>query len=144
MFQRAVWLGAIVVVVISVAAMVAHYSQENLVMAADETKAGETQLAHMVFFSLADKTESNRKRLVELCKKYLDGHEGVTYFSVGTLNPELKREGVNDRDFDVALHLVFKNKAAHDRYQEHARHKAFIEDGKALWSKVRVFDSDVR
>jgi hypothetical protein len=143
MFQRAVWLGAIVVVVISVAAMVAHYSQENLVMAADETKAGDGQLAHMVFFTLRESNDANRKRLVEACKKYLDGHTGVVYFSVGTLNPDLKRE-VNDRDYDVALHLVFKDKAAHDRYQDHARHLAFIEDSKALWSKVRVFDSDVR
>jgi hypothetical protein len=143
MFQRAVWLGAVVAVVISVAAMVAHYSQENLVMAADEKKAGDGQLAHMVFFTLRESNEANRKRLVEACKKYLDGHAGVVYFSVGTLNPELKRE-VNDQDFDVALHLVFKDKAAHDKYQDHARHLAFIEDSKALWSKVRVFDSDVR
>jgi hypothetical protein len=67
----------------------------------------------------------------------------VAYFSVGTLNSELKRE-VNDRDFDVALHLVFKNQAAHDRYQEHPRHLAFINEAKDLWSKVRVFDSDIR
>jgi hypothetical protein len=143
MFQRAIWLGAIVAVVISVAAMVAHYSQENLVMAADEKKVGDGQLAHMVFFTLKESNDTNRKRLVEACKKYLDGHSGVVYFSVGTLNADLKRE-VNDRDYDVALHLVFKDKAAHDRYQDHARHLAFIEDSKALWSKVRVFDSDVR
>jgi hypothetical protein len=143
MIQRFVWLGAIVAVVISVAALVARYSQENLVMAADEKKAGEAQLAHMVFFTLTEKTDANRKRLVEACKKYLDGHDGVTYFSVGTLNADLKRE-VNDRDFDVALHLVFKTRAAHDQYQEHPRHKAFIEEGKGLWSKVRVFDSDIR
>jgi hypothetical protein len=143
MFQRAIWLGAIVAVVISVAALVAHYSQENLVMAAGETKVSDGQLAHMVFFTLKESNEANRKRLVEACKKYLDGHSGVVYFSVGTLNPDLKRE-VNDRDFDVALHLVFKDKASQDRYQEHPRHLAFIDESKALWSKVRVFDSDIR
>jgi Stress responsive A/B Barrel Domain len=143
MLQRTLWLGAIVAVVMSVAALVARYSQENLIMAADEKKVGEGQLAHMVFFTLADPNESNRKRLVEACKKYLDKHEGVVYFSVGTLNSELKRPE-NDQQYDVALHLVFKDKAAHDRYQVHARHKAFIDDNKALWSKVRVFDSDVR
>jgi hypothetical protein len=143
MIQRAFWLGAIVAVVISVAALVAHYSQENLVMAADDKQAGDAQLAHMVFFTLREPNDANRKRLVEACKKYLDKHDGVVYFSVGTLNSELKRE-VNDRDYDVALHLVFKDKAAHDKYQDHARHLAFIEDSKALWSKVRVFDSDVR
>ena len=67
----------------------------------------------------------------------------MAYFSVGTLNPELKRD-VNDRDYDVALHLVFTNRAAHDRYQDHPRHQAFIGECKDLWSKVRVFDSDIR
>ena len=142
MVQRVMWLGAIVTVVISVAAMVTRYSQENSAMAADEKKAKEAQLGHMVFFTLKDSNEANRQRLVAACKKYLDGHDGVAYFSVGTLNADLKRE-VNDRDFDVALHLVFRNRAAHDRYQDHPRHLEFIEAGKDLWSKVRVFDSDV-
>ena len=48
---------------------------------------------------------------------------------------------VNDKDFDVALNLVFRNKAAHDTYQSHARHQKFIEKCQANWDKVRVFDS---
>jgi hypothetical protein len=143
MLERVGLLGAIVAVVISVAALVAHYSQENSVMAADEKKAAGSQLAHMVFFTLKESNEANRKRVVDACKRYLDEHQGVVYFSVGTLNPELKRE-VNDVEYDVALHLVFKDKAAHDRYQDHPRHLAFIDECKSLWSKVRVFDSDVR
>lgn len=143
MAQRVMWLGAIVTVVISVAAMVTRYSQENSAMAADEKKAKEAQLAHMVFFTLKDSNDANRERLVAACKKYLDGHDGVAYFSVGTLNADLKRE-VNDTDYDVALHLVFRNRASHDRYQDHPRHLEFIAAGKDLWSKVRVFDSDVK
>jgi hypothetical protein len=50
---------------------------------------------------------------------------------------------VNDRDFDVALHVVFKDKAAHDRYQADPRHLAFVEENKAHWKKVRVFDAYV-
>jgi hypothetical protein len=143
MVQRVMWLGAIVTVVISVAALVARYSQENSAMAADEKKAKESQLAHMVFFTLKDSNEANRKQLVEACKKYLDGHDGVVYFSVGTLNDDLKRP-VNDLDYDVALHLVFRNRAAHDRYQDHPRHKEFVALGPDLWTKVRVFDSDLK
>ena len=52
----------------------------------------------------------------------------------------MKRD-VNDRDFDVALHLVFKSKAAHDQYAKAERHLKFIEENKATWKKVRVFDS---
>ncbi len=74
------------------------------------------------------------------CKKYLTDHPGTVRFAVGTLAEEMKRD-VNDRDFDVALHLVFKNKAAHDQYSKAQRHLTFIEENKDNWKKVRVFDS---
>lgn len=102
--------------------------------------AAEQQLAHMVFFQLADDSPTNRERLVKACQKYLSGHEGTVYFSVGVLADDMTRE-VNDRDFDVALHVVFRDRAAHDRYQTDARHTKFIEEHSALWAKVRVFDS---
>ena len=47
----------------------------------------------------------------------------------------------NDHDWDVALHIVFKDKASHDQYVEAPRHKEFVEGHKAEWKKVRVFDS---
>ena len=47
----------------------------------------------------------------------------------------------NDRDFDVALHIVFEDRKAHDQYQDAARHKQFIDENKESWKKVRVFDS---
>ena len=50
---------------------------------------------------------------------------------------------VNDKEFDVALHIYFKDKAAHDQYQDAPRHKQFIQENMANWSKVRVFDSYV-
>ena len=50
---------------------------------------------------------------------------------------------MNDQEYDVALHLVFKDKAALEAYLPHARHLEFIDKNKALWSKVRVFDSYV-
>lgn len=109
-------------------------------MAQAEDAKSEQQLGHMVFFTLKERTDANREKLAGLCRKYLDGHEGTVYFSVGTLAKDFDRE-VNDQDWDVALHLVFKNKAAHDKYQDHPRHLEFIENGKALWGKVRVFDS---
>ena len=61
---------------------------------------------------------------------------------MGTLAREFARP-VNDREFDVALHITFQDRAAHDRYQEHPRHKQFIAEQQANWKKVRVFDSMV-
>lgn len=107
--------------------------------AADERKDGP-MLAHMVFFNLKDSTPENREKLVAACKKYLSDHPGTIYFSAGSRAEELARD-VNDKDFDVALHLVFKDKAAHDVYAEAPRHLEFINQNKDGWAKVRVFDS---
>ena len=47
----------------------------------------------------------------------------------------------HDRGFDVALHIVFQDQAAHDSYQVSARHERFIEENRENWRQVRVFDS---
>src|SRR5437773_517981 len=69
---------------------------------------GGTQIAHMVYFTLNDNSAPAQKKLVEACQKYLSKHPGTVYFSAGMLAADLKRP-VNDTDWDVALHLVFKD-----------------------------------
>ncbi|QDU28200.1 Stress responsive A/B Barrel Domain protein [Anatilimnocola aggregata] len=114
-----------------------------LAFATNFAAAAEPQLAHMVFFTLASDTPENQQKLIDGAEKYLSNHEGVVYFSVGALAKDLDRE-VNDKGFQVALHIVFVNKAAYEKYAPHPRHNKFIEENKALWSKVRVFDSYVK
>jgi hypothetical protein len=117
----------------------------GLAMMIAPTPAGDKSgqnLAHMVYFKLKDNSGDAKAKLVAACQKYLSGHEGEVYFSAGVLADELKRE-VNDRDFDVSLNIVFSGRAAHDKYQDHPRHHQFIEENKANWAKVRVFDSYV-
>ena len=97
-------------------------------------------LIHNVYFSLNDPSDAAKEKLVAACKKYLTGHPGTVFFSAGTLAAECKRP-VNDRDFDVALTVVFQDHAAHDAYQTAERHLKFIAENKANWKKVRVFDS---
>ncbi len=97
-------------------------------------------LAHNVFFSLNDASDAAKTRLVEACKKYLAKHPGTVFFACGTLAKELQRP-VNDLGFDVALHLIFQTKADHDAYQSAPLHDQFIEENKANWKNVRVFDS---
>jgi len=99
-------------------------------------------LSHDVYFSLKDNSPQAKKKLVAACKKYLSGHQGEVFFAAGTLAESLKRE-VNDVQFDVALHIVFKDMASHDKYQEAKRHQQFIDQNKDNWKKVRVFDSIV-
>jgi hypothetical protein len=100
------------------------------------------RIVHNVFFALKDNTPGARDELIASCKKHLSKHPGEVFFAAGTLAEELKRP-VNDRDFDVALHIVFADKKAHDQYQDAPRHQQFIDENKGNWKKVRVFDSVV-
>lgn len=106
------------------------------------TRAADVEpwLVHSVYFSLKDNSADAKAKLVAACNKYLTKHPGEVYFAAGARAEELARD-INDRDFDVALLIVFKNKAAHDQYQEAERHKEFIKENKENWKKVRVFDS---
>jgi hypothetical protein len=102
-----------------------------------------TLLSHDVYFSLKDNSLEAKKKLVDACKKYLSGHEGEVFFAAGMRAEEFKRD-VNDQQFDVALHIVFKGIKSHDKYQDAKRHHEFIEANKANWKTVRVFDSLVQ
>ncbi len=97
-------------------------------------------LVHGVYFTLKDSSDEAKKEFIGLCEKHLMGHEGTVYFGVGERAQGFDRE-VNDREYDVGLYVIFENKAAHDKYQDHPRHHEFIKQGAPKWSKVRVFDS---
>lgn len=97
--------------------------------------------AHNVFFKLNDNSTTACQALVSGCHEYLAAHDGVEFFAAGVL-ADTHRD-VNDRDFDVSLHIVFKDRAAHDAYQVAPRHTEFIEALKDNWGKVRVFDTEL-
>ena len=98
------------------------------------------KLAHNVFFTLRDYSPAKVQALLDACRKYLTVQPGIVFFVCGKLEPELARE-VNDRGFDVGLHIVFTDRASHDIYQDDAQHQRFIAENKANWKQVRVFDT---
>ncbi len=98
-------------------------------------------LSHAVYFQLKDRSPAAVRSLVEACEKYLSGHPGTVSFWVGTCASYDRQ--VNDRDFDVALEIVFESHAAHDIYQTADRHDQFIAEQATGWAKVRVFDVDL-
>jgi hypothetical protein len=120
----------------------ARYAAEEAARNAKAEEKNTSLLAHDVYFTLKDNSAASRTKLVDACKKYLTDHPGEVFFAAGTRAEEFTRE-INDQDFDVALHIVFKDKGAHDKYQDAQRHKQFIEENKDNWKKVRVFDSMV-
>lgn len=99
-------------------------------------------LAHNVYFTLYDNSDAAVDALVSACHRYLKDHPGVVFFAAGKVAMNLARP-VNDRMFQVALHVVFANQEAHDAYQTAPDHLKFIEENKAGWKQVRVFDSFV-
>ena len=101
-----------------------------------------TRLAHIVFFTLAEPTDSAIDALITDCHEYLDGHPGTVHYSAGRRGEEFTRP-VNDSQYHVGLHVVFESKQAHDTYQESARHQEFLARNKPTWADIRVFDSYV-
>ena len=98
-------------------------------------------LAHNVYFTLKDHSPQAIDAMVAACKKYLSVQPGIVFFAAGSLAGQYQRE-VNDRDFHVALHVIFAETAHHDAYQDDPQHKLFIEENRPNWAKVRVFDSN--
>lgn len=99
-------------------------------------------LGHMVYFTLKDSSDESVQRLIDSCNEHLSGHPGAVFFAVGTRVPDLARE-VNDKEFHVALQMVFESRKAQDDYQVHQRHETFIATNRDSWAKVRVFDSNL-
>lgn len=100
------------------------------------------KLVHSVYFSLNDKSDEAKQKLIAACRENLSSHPGIVFAAVGVLAGEYART-VNDRDFDVACIIVFEDAAAHDAFQNSERHRAIVAENKANWEKVRVFDSFV-
>ena len=100
------------------------------------------KLAHMVYFTLKDRSPAAADKLVEACHKFLTDHPGTIFFAAGKLVPDLVRP-VNQTDYDVGLHVVFDSRASHDAYQVAPRHQQFVDENKPNWERVRVFDSYV-
>jgi len=101
--------------------------------------AAEPQLSHSVIFKLKDSSPKERERFLASCEKYLTGHRGAVAFAVGVIAEDVV-EPVSDRDFDVALHVIFEDKARLAEYLKSERHDKFVAENRAAFAKVRVFD----
>jgi hypothetical protein len=107
----------------------------------------DTPIYHDIYITLKDKSPSAVQRQLELGKKYLANHPGELSFTATVLAHNLTRHKqvpylFNEDNFDVAFHMVFSGRRAHDDYQvsdEHVKH--FIPDSNPNWIKIRVFDS---
>jgi hypothetical protein len=103
---------------------------------------GGPVISHNVYFTLNDNSPAAKKTLIDACRAYLTDHPGMVSFACGTLREDHVRP-VNDRDWDIGLHIVFTDKAAHDRYQASPRHHQFVAESEGNWKRARVFDTEL-
>ena len=95
-------------------------------------------IIHSVYFWLRDdlsvaQQEQFRQSLAELV--------GITSVQTGFIGkPASTDRPVIERSYSIALILHFDSLADHDDYQEHAVHRAFIENCKTFWSRVSITD----
>ncbi len=97
------------------------------------------RLAHHVFFTLQDDSQTKIDELLAACKKYLDDHPGVS----STL-PSARAtliDSARERFLSRLLHVIFQDRPSHDIYQTAPRHLQFIDEQKSNWKQVQVFDS---
>ena len=98
-------------------------------------------IAHNVYFTLGDNSPAAVQAMIEDCHRYLAGLPGIVFYASGTCS-DVDRSS-SDRDYDVALHVVFQDRATLDAYITAPKHVAFMEKHEANWKDVRVFDSCV-
>ena len=97
-------------------------------------------IIHNVFWALKDNSSEARQALIDGCWKYLSVHPGIVSFWASERAADHVRS-VNDLDWDVGLHVVYEDKAAHDYYHEHPLHDQFVAEFEGNWQTSRVFDS---
>jgi hypothetical protein len=95
-------------------------------------------LAHHVLFWL--KTETTEDQIVAFKKglESLENIETVKTFHIGT--PAAIDRAVVDKTYTFSLIIFFEDMAGHDVYQVHDLHIAFLDQHKALFEKVVIYD----
>jgi hypothetical protein len=98
-------------------------------------------IAHNVFFTLHDNSNATVQAMVDDCHTYLAPLPGIVFYAAGTCS-DVDRSS-SDREYDAALHIMFRDRAALDAYLVSSKHVAFMDKHASNWQSIRVFDSCV-
>lgn len=92
----------------------------------EQKEFGENKpLAHTILFRVSDTSKDLVRDFIDLCTKYLSRHPGQEYYSIGYRALEMERP-VNAKNFEVHVHMVFKDLAAYQAYTKTKVHDDFI------------------
>jgi len=101
--------------------------------------AADFKFIHTVYFWLNEGIADDERQKFMKGLKSLGAIESVGKVIIGP--PAGTPREVVDNSYDYAYIVSFKDKAAHDIYQDHPIHLAFIEECKDTWTKVQVYDN---
>ncbi|MCZ4223661.1 Dabb family protein [Pedobacter rhodius] len=97
-------------------------------------------IAHHVLFWLKADTTAEQIAAFRNGLESLEKIEVVKTFHIGT--PAPIERAVVDTTYTFSLILFFEDLAAHDVYQVHEIHKAFLDEFRSLFEKVIIYDAE--
>jgi hypothetical protein len=97
-------------------------------------------MAHNFFFQIADNSEVLKTRFIDLCVKYLSGHKGQIYFSVGSRVLQIDRD-VSGTNFEISVNIIFEDFDAYTSYSNSPNHEKFIIEAAGMSASRVVYDS---
>ncbi|SFT11688.1 Dabb family protein [Mucilaginibacter polytrichastri] len=97
-------------------------------------------IAHHVLFWLKADTTEDQKTAFRKGLQSLAGVEVVKNLHIGTPVAEIDR-AVVDTTYTFSLVVYFDDLAAHDVYQVHPVHKAFLDENRVYFEKVIIYDA---
>ncbi len=97
-------------------------------------------LIHSVFFWLKTELSAEQRASFVEGLESLGGIEALSGFYVGKPAATAKRPMIDD-SYDYAITCLLPDVAAHDAYQVHALHQAFLVNHREKWSRVQIYDA---
>ena len=94
-------------------------------------------IAHNIYFTLHDNSPAAVQAMLDDCRRYLAHLPGIVFYAAGTPLDD------DHRGYDVALHVVFQDRAALDAYMTAPQHVELIEKHESNWKDVQALDSCV-
>jgi hypothetical protein len=105
----------------------------------ETTQDNPAVFSHIVIFWTDPANPKAADELLAGAEKYLKGIPGVLHYHAGKM--ATSHRPVVDQTYQVALNLIFPDKATQDAYQVHPLHLEFVEKVfKKVCTKVVVYD----
>jgi len=97
-------------------------------------------IAHHVLFWLKADVTQEQKEAFRNSLQTLQGVEGVKTIHIG--KPAAIERAVVDTSYTFSLIIFFEDMNAHDVYQGHPLHQAFLNEFRVYFERVVIYDAE--